>query len=138
MIDEKTKNKILEEIGKLVKGKAIRLCPIDMGHLRASLQYKIEGDKVIIFTNLSYAKDMEYGKPPEKLSEEEKEDVAQWAKRHQLPAFPVIRKLETKGIEVGTAEKPFETKGKTFRPFLRPAIYQSIPEIKNIVKDILK
>jgi hypothetical protein len=61
MLDENTKNRILDRIGAYVEMKAKMICPVDMGVLRASITHKIEGDSVIIFTPVEYAKDMEYG-----------------------------------------------------------------------------
>ena len=128
---------VLDKIGALVKAKAIRLCPIDLGELRASINYRVEGNKVIIYTDLDYAEEMEYGRPPGPLSDEEKANLKDWAERHQLPPNAVIHKIETKGIEAGTVDHPFETKSHTYRPFLRPALFQSIPEIKTLVRSEL-
>lgn len=130
---------LLDRIGMLVELKAKRLAPIDMGRLRASIKHRVEGDTVRIYVEgVDYARDLEYGKPPEPLSDEEKKELAEWAKRHGLPAFPIIRKIEKKGIEVGTEKHPLLTKGGTYRPFLRPALHQSIPEIKEIIRSMLK
>jgi hypothetical protein len=136
-ISDEMKLAILEKIGKIVKRKTIRLAPIDMGQLRASIDYKIEGTKkVIIFTDIEYAEDMEFGRPPEPLSDTEKEDLKGWAKRHDIPAYAVIRKIETKGIKVGTVKSPMKMPNSTYRPFMRPALFQSIPEIKTAIKEM--
>ena len=129
---------ILEMAGKIVKRKAIRLAPIDLGQLRASIQYQIVDDTVFIYSNLPYSKDMEFGKPPEPLSDTEKEKLKDWADRHGLPAGPVIRKIEREGIKVGTIKQPMEVPNGTYRPFLRPAVFQSLPEIYANVQEMFK
>lgn len=128
--------KVLNEIGQAIVLKAKNLAPIDQGHLRKHIVWDIEDDTIIIHTQgVPYADKMEYGSPPMVLDEREKEAVMKWAKRHDIPGWAVIRKLETKGIEAGTPEQPFRTKGNTYRPFLRPAIHQSMGEIDRILKE---
>jgi len=136
-MDEEQIAKLLDHIGALIELKAKRLCPVDMGALRASIRHRVEGNKVIIWTDIEYAQDMEYGRPPEPLDAGEKESLKDWAKRHSLPAYAVIRKIETKGIEAGTTEKPIKTAGGTFRPFMRPALFQSMTDIKSLIKSEL-
>jgi len=137
MLNEESINRILQKIGALIKLRAKENCPVDMGQLRASIDYEIRGNSVVIFSNVSYARDMEYGKPPELLDDQEKENLKQWAHRHNLPASSVIRKIEKKGISVGTVEDPLVTPSGE-RPFLRPALYNSIPDIKKIVREELQ
>ena len=136
-ISEEMKIAILEKIGRIVKIKAIRLCPVDMGALRRSIDYRIENNKVTIFAEAEYAEDMEYGKPPEPVLGSEEEELKGWAKRHKIPYKAVKKKLETKGIEVGTPESPLKTLGGTYRPFMRPALLQSIPDIKIAIKEMV-
>jgi len=137
-MDELTKE-VLEKIGIFVKQRAIELCPLDKGDLRRSIKYKVEGNSVKIYTeNCDYASDMEYGKPPGILDAEEIEDLIDWSKRHKLPAWAVIRSIEKKGIKAGTTQEPFKSAGGTYRPFMRPALYQCLPEIKRFVKETLK
>lgn len=143
-MNEKLTRAILTQIGIKVKARAIRLCPIDQGQLRASIQFEVEGNEVKIFTDPSaggYSDnrdiEMEYGKPPGVLDEKEKQQLKEWAKRHNLPAYPIIKKIETEGIKVGTPENPLSTHG-TFRPYLRPALHQTIPEIPGIIKEVMK
>lgn len=127
---------LLNRIGMLVETKAKRLAPSDIGTLRANIKYRIEGNRVIIYVDpsIEYAREMEYGMPPRILSEQEKDNLADWAKRHKLPPMAVIRSIQKKGIKAGTPEVPFLSKGMTYRPFLRPALLQSLPEIKLMVK----
>jgi hypothetical protein len=130
--------RLLNRIGALVERKAKRLAPIDLGLLRASIKHRVEGMSVIIYTEVEYAEDMEFGKPPEPLSDTEKEDLKGWANRHKIPYKAVIKSIETKGIKAGTTEAPLKTLGGTFRPFLRPALHQSMPEIKSMVMEEFK
>ena len=133
---------ILKKVGEFLVGEASRLVPIDLGILKNSLTYKVEGTSVIVYSPLDYAEDMEFGKPPEPLSKNEKEDVEAWAKRHGLKSGKgVIWKIEHKGIEVGTATKPLHITSlgrNSYRPFLRPALYNNVPQIKKIIKASLK
>ena len=134
MLNEEAINRILTKIGALISLRAKENCPVDMGQLRASIQYSIEGNSVKIFSNVSYARDMEYGRPPELLDDQEKESLKQWAHRHNLPASSVIRNIEKRGISVGTVEDPLVTPSGE-RPFLRPALFNSISDIKKIVRE---
>jgi hypothetical protein len=142
MLDQEAMNRLLEKIGALVEMKAKQMAPIDMGQLRASIQHRIEGNKVIVYSDLEYAQDMEYGTPPGILDANEKEDLKEWAKRHGLPAGPVIRKIEKEGLfPYGSKDLILATNPRfaygTFRPFLRPALLQSIPDIKQLIKSEL-
>jgi hypothetical protein len=55
------KHAVLTQIGLLVQGDAKRLCPVDTGRLRKSIDYTIEGDMVYIGSDVEYAADIEYG-----------------------------------------------------------------------------
>ena len=137
MIDEETMKLIIENIGRIVKRRAMRLAPIDMGILRSMIGFRIEGNKVVIFCKAKYASDLEYGKPAEPLSKSEKEEVEAWAERHNLSGKGVIWSLEHKGIKAGTPEQPFKVPNGTYRPFMRPALLQSIPEIKRMIREMV-
>lgn len=137
MINEATKNRILEKIGAIVELRPKQLVPVDMGQLRASIKHKVEGDKVIIYTEMEYARDMEYGTPPNPMmSEQEEKEIEDWAKRHGLPGGPVARKIKRKGIKAGTPENPLKTPSG-YRPYLRPALIQSLPDIKKVIRSEL-
>jgi hypothetical protein len=142
ILTKEMQNNILTNIGRTIQLRAKQLCPIDEGTLRNSITYKIEGDTVIIYSPLDYAKDMEYGKPPNPLGSSEKEDVEKWAKRHGLKSGRgVIKGIETKGIKVGTPANPIHITSlgrNSYRPFLRPALLQSISVIEKNVKEALK
>jgi hypothetical protein len=137
MLNNESINRILQKIGALISLRAKENCPVDMGQLRASIQYSVEGNSVRIFSNVNYARDMEYGRPPEPLSDQEKEDLKKWAERHNLPAKRIIGSIQRKGIAVGTIEEPMITPSGE-RPFLRPAVYDSISDIKKIIKQELQ
>lgn len=137
MLSEESINRILEKIGALITLRAKENCPVDRGHLRASIRYEITGHTVTILTDDPNGKKMEYGTPPELMDDNEKEQLKDWARRHNLPATRVIRNIEKKGIKVGTVENPLETPSGE-RPFLRPAVFNSIPDIKNIIKQELQ
>lgn len=135
---------ILEKVGEFLVSESKRLVPVDNGILRTSITYRLgaNGTSVDVYSPLDYAEDMEFGKPPEPLSETEKEDVEAWAKRHGLKSGKgIIWSLEHKGIKVGTATQPLHITSlgrDSYRPFLRPALYNNIPQIKKIIKDWLK
>ena len=141
---------ILEKIGGLVKAEAIRMCPVDMGELRRSIDYRVDGDTVVLFALSDHATDMEYGRPPSPLSDMEKGDfmdsidsptVHGWAKRHKANAKGVIWSLEHRGIKVGTPEKPLHITSygrDSYRPFLRPAVYKNMSKIRQIIRDEVK
>jgi len=138
----KLTEKMLFEIGRVVKEKAIRMAPLDMGNLRGHIYHRVEGDEVIIYTQgVDYADKMEYGSPPVKLSSSEKEGLEGWAHRHGLKSGKgVVKYLEKNSIKVGTPTNPMHITSlgrNSFRPFLRPALHQSKGEMKTIVKEVL-
>ena len=98
---------------------------------------------------------MEYGSPPEPVDEGA---IRAWVGRHHKgfgfnkgsekgqKAWDKItknvkNKLEREGIEVGTVEHPMPVQnpfgGVVFRPFLRPAMMNVKPQIKDIVKQAI-
>lgn len=141
---------ILERIGSLVKRDAIRKCPVDMGNLRRSIDYRVEPGEVIIFSYDKNAEAMEFGMPPGPLTKEEKGSpddgidaptVHGWAKRHDASAKGIIWSLEHRGIKVGTAEEPLHITSfgrDSYRPFLRSAAFQNISAIPGVVSEVLK
>jgi hypothetical protein len=140
-MNDKQTDLILRKIGSLVSEKAIDMCPVDMGELRRSIGFRIEGNKVVIFASAEYAKDMEYGKPAEPLSTGEKEELKGWAKRHGASPKGMVNYIQKHGIKAGTPEQPLHITSfgrDSYRPFLRPALLQSLDEIKSIVKGGMK
>lgn len=133
-MNEETMNRILTRIGALVENRAKRLCPVDYGDLRTSITFRIEGDTVFIYSPLDYAKDMEYGTPPDTLTDAGEANLKDWAERHGLPSGAVIKKIRREGIKVGTPKNPMETESG-YRPFLRPALLQSYARIREIIRE---
>ena len=130
---------VLERVGAFIKAEAIKKCPVDEGELRRSIDFRIEGnDTVVLFANAPTAEDMEFGKPPEPLSEGEKAEVDAWAVRHGLNnGKSIIKYLEKEGIKVGTPTQPLHINSlgrNSYRPYLRPAVYMNIDKIRDIIK----
>jgi len=141
--------KLLNRIGALVELKAKRLCPVDEGFLMAHIYHRVEGNSVIIYTDVEYAEDMEFGMPPDPAMTEDKEQaIKEWAHRvtkgqNEGLAYGVINKLKTRGSnvetgDVGTPQNPKKNFVGRYRPFLRPALHQSMPEIKVMVMEAFK
>ena len=133
---------ILDRIGAFVKEKAMRNCPIDQGELKSSIKYEIvNGDTVRIYADAAHAEDMEYGRPPSPLSKSDKDQLESWSKRHKANPRKIIKYVEDKGIKVGSKENPLHITSygrDSYRPFLRPAVYQNLDEIKRIAVEALK
>lgn len=126
--------KILDRAGLIIQGRAVQMAPIDLGALRNSIDYKIEGNSVLVGSDVSYAVDMEFGRPPGKAPSIE--EITPWAQRHGISPFAVQRAIKKRGIPVGTVESPLFRYG-TFRPFLRPAMHRSIRRIKEVAAGII-
>lgn len=128
---------LIEMVAVQIKEKAIRMAPVDLGDLRRKIDYRIEDNTLIIFCTAPEAKDMEYGKAPEPLDKNEKDDIDAWAKRHGLKdGKGVARSIEKRGIKVGTTKAPLHITSfgrDSYRPFLRPAIYQILSKINRII-----
>jgi len=128
----------MNKVGAFIKEKAIANCPVDRGDLRRSIDYRIEGNKIILFATDEKASDMEYGVPPEPLSDEEKQDLTGWAERHGAKPKKIIKYIQKHGIKVGTPEQPLHITSygrDSTRPYLRPAVYQNLPEIVAMLKE---
>lgn len=132
---------LLNKIGQLIAQRAVELAPIDQGHLRRNITWEVvDEDTVRVHTqDVPYADAMEYGKPPGLMNEQEKENLKEWVGRKNrgganLYAPAVIKKIEKEGIKVGTVDAPQENQNGTYRPFLRPAAHQMLPEIKKMVE----
>lgn len=137
MISQELKNKILDKIGYLVEEKSIRLAPTDKGIMRNRIGHRVENNRVVIYCDIEYAEDMEFGRPPSILSETDKKQLDEWSERHNADPERIKKYIQKKGIKVGTPENPLHITSygrNSYRPFLRPAIHQSIPEIENIIK----
>lgn len=51
----------LEAIGITAEAHAKEICPVDTGRLRASISHAVDGDTVVIGTNVEYAPAVELG-----------------------------------------------------------------------------
>jgi len=131
--------KILMKIGILVSQKAKELCPVAYGVLRKSIGWKVKDDTVFVGTNMPYAPVMEFGRTPGgKMPPIEA--IEKWCKFRGIPeeaVWAVAKSIAVKGIKVGTVEAPLQTPSG-FRPWLRPAVFQSRSDILRIVKEGIK
>jgi hypothetical protein len=143
IIPEEVKARILDRIGVMVKNEAIRNCPTDLGQLRQSIDYKVEGNTVTIFSELSYAAYMEYGTGIFHIDENGNPDPhGEWdivPVNAQALRFEVGRKarlVAKRGPK--TANIVFAKKvhmvGVHPRAFLRPAAFNNIPQMKEIAR----
>lgn len=119
---EQAKARALEIIGGKVESYAKELCPVGTeestgikgyrgGTLRNSITHTVEGDKVIIGSNVEYAPYVELGTGP----------------NYQPPPEWIDNKApKGKGIGHGFV---------TARPYLRPAVENHVTEYENIIKN---
>jgi len=126
---------ILNKSTLLIEARAKQLAPVDLGIMRSSITSSISQSEAYVKVLAPYAIYMEYGRPPGKMPPIEA--IEPWAKRHKLNAWAVAKTIAKKGIEVGTIESPLKTLGNTYRPFLRPAVFQSLPEIRRIILQVM-
>jgi hypothetical protein len=125
-----------EKIGAAIKAEIIRMCPVDRGDLRRSIGFRVKGNVITWFSTDPKASDLEYGTPPEPLSPQEMADLANWAERHGASPFRIVKYIERHGIRVGTVENPLHITSygrDSYRPFMRPGVFQNIELIKNII-----
>lgn len=134
---EKTSNKTLEKMkrcliagGNAIEGKARQKVAVNTGHLRESIVSTdsfVTGDlEVIIGPTLDYGAYIEFGTMPHKGSDghnEFVESIKRWAFLHNLPWYPIYRKIVSKG-----------TKAK---PYLIPSYNQVAPKVESKLDQIL-
>lgn len=138
-INPAVREQIMKRIGSAIVTKAIRASPIDTGILRSKIKYEIDGNILHIICDVPYAQDMEYGTPPGELNDSEKENLTGWADRHKASAKRIIKYIEKEGIKVGTPENPMHITSygrNSYRPFMRPAILQTIANVDDLLKGI--
>ena len=120
--------KLLERTGITVQGKARKKAPVDRGGLRDSITYQVDTSYfpryVEVGSNLEYARATELGRPPGKMPPSGPLEV--WAARHPKPGgyepgdgFALALKIMREGIKE--------------RPYLEPALNESIPQIRRFV-----
>ena len=134
--------RVRDKVGRFIRDEAKRKCPTDNGMLRNSLQYKVEGDIVTVFSDLPYANYVEYGTGIYHINEEGgSEPHLEW---DIVPVNGKALKFETgrkgrlaSGKGPGSANIVFAKKvhqvGMQAHPFLRPAYHQNIGKIKKII-----
>lgn len=136
----------MHEVGRFLKREAILKAPVDTGILRMNIDYRIEGDTIILVCTSPYAHEMEYGAPP---GVDDEESVIKWAERHKIKnPFGTVNYLNEKGVVVGSNKTNNDSDGNTpavqnplhvtwqgrnsYRPFLRPAVFGNIDKIIKI------
>lgn len=136
--------RILHKIGATVKASAIRKCPIDNGRLRASIQYRIEGNSVFVGTDVSYANYVEYGTGIFHIDEHgnlaphtgwDIEPVNAQALRFEVGRKERLSAHKGPGSANIVITKKVHIEGMYPHPFLRPAVFENIPTIKEIIKN---
>ena len=119
----------LEAGGALVEAEAKRLCPVDRGHLRASIEHKVEKWNIVrVGTNqITYAAAIEFGTPPhgppiDPKKGIEESPIGEWAKRKGIPelAWPIWWQIYHHGTQP--------------HPYLRPAIFNNQKTITHMIK----
>jgi hypothetical protein len=61
LLTKEQEAKLIDNIGKRMKRMAKRLAPIDTGLLRAKTSYRVEGNDIILFSDVFYAEHLEFG-----------------------------------------------------------------------------
>lgn len=121
--------KLLTRTGITVQGKARKKAPIDRGGLRDSIVYEVDTAHfprfVKVGSNLEYARATELGRPPGKMPPVDALEA--WARRKGMgegAGWPLALKIMQSGIPA--------------RPYLQPALDESIPQIQRFVKQMAK
>lgn len=131
MVEIIDKELILKKIGAFVKEKAIMYAPVDKGFLRQGSNFTIEvvGDEVTITCTSPYADYVEYGTGVFHISPDGLPDPHKgW---DIVPINKKALKFEVDS-EVIFAKK-VHIEGMRPHPFLRPAVYNHLPEIEAII-----
>lgn len=140
------KTRILERIGALVKKEAIRRCPTDQGFMRQSIDFRIEGDSVIIFSRDPNSVYMEYGTGRFHIDNEGNPSPRPgydiFPKKAKALRFEAGRKDRlANGVSADKASiiyaKKVHIEGVPPHPFMRPAVHQSMEEIERIIREEL-
>ena len=159
---EKLQAELLKAIGRVVRIKAMSLAPVDSTHLQNHIfADRIENGVIYIETiGCDYADKLEYGAPPSDFASLDVNDPAleKWAVKHGLPSGSgkgVVLGLKHRGIQVGTnkttadahrvdtyaSKSPMHVTSlgrNSYRPFLRPAVWQSRTEMRQTIIDAKK
>jgi HK97 gp10 family phage protein len=133
-------NFALERVGAFIKSEAIRRCPVDTGELRKTIDFRIEGNKVTLFTTSEIASFVEYGTAPHIIEPKDKKALAfEWT---SVGGIMMGKKARIKaGIPKKEANvavlKKVHHPGTSAQPFMRPAVFENLPQIANIIKENL-
>jgi HK97 gp10 family phage protein len=139
LIKESDIARALDRIGAFVRDEAKRRCPVDNGVLRSSLQYRVEGDSVRIFSDLDYSKFIEYGTGVFHINEKGQPephigwDIVPVNKKALEPDRK--RRLAEGGKKNMIFAKKVHIEGMHAQPFLRPAVHQNMKRISEIFKE---
>jgi len=132
------KENILTKAGLIIEARAKELVPKNVGLLMGDIrptEVNVKQMKVKVGTGIDYGYYMEYGRksgkyPPFK-------PIEKWAKRHGIPTWAVMQSIKKKGIKVGTVKTPLKTPSG-YRPFLRPALHQSMTRVNEMISKEIK
>lgn len=137
ILNEDLRKTILNKAGFIIEARAKEMVPVDRGFLKGDIQVTEINTKrmfVKVGTGFPHAQYMEFGSephmPPIKA-------IEKWAKRHNIPPWAVAMSIKKKGIKVGTVKSPLKTPSG-YRPFLRPAIHQSMTRIHEMISKEIK
>ena len=126
------KENILTKAGLIIEARAKELVPKDTGMLMGDIrptEVNVKQMKVKVGTGIDYGYKMEFGAKPHTPDSKK---IEKWAKRHGIPAWVVMQSIKKKGIKVGTVKTPLKTPSG-YRPFLRPALHQSITRVNEMI-----
>lgn len=135
-------NRILERIGMMVKEDAIRRAPVDTSDLRRQIDYVVEGNSVTISATSDHADFVEYGTGIYHIDEEgQPEPHTGWdivpVNKKALAWGKVIGKSPSGATTREHVAKKVHIEGMRPQPFLRPAVHQNIPRMKEIIREEL-
>ena len=116
----------LDRAGYIVESEAKILSPVDRGRLRASITHEVDPSTVPMFcrvgTNVQYARAVHDGRPPGSMPP--MREIAGWAQRHGLPAWPVAVAIARNGTPA--------------QPYLSPALERREREAISAIDDGLR
>jgi len=115
---------ILKRVAIMVTQKAKELVKKDIGFLRDSITYEINGNTITIGSDMPYAPVVEYGRAPGTLPPVD--EIEKWAARHGMPGagWPIAMNIKKNGIPEA--------------PFLRPAIQYAKKDIGKIIQQVTR
>ena len=128
---QKAKAELLPQVGERLKARAKQLVPKAFGTLEKSIDYKVQGDSVLVGVlrdarnpgsttgTMRYGMDVEFGSgahfPPPMALEP-------WMRQKGMSGSPW-------GVAINISKK-----GTPAQPFLRPALVQTVPDIEKLTR----